>query len=142
MKIFNAVSAAALISVGSIGLGVSSVQAAEPQFYPNAKYNNTTVGQLQSDIQSCSANATTATSGAQPSALRQGVRTAAKGAALGALGGAITGNAGRGAGAGAAVGGVVGTARGAKQSGTGSPEYQRYTTICLEEKGYKIVSWK
>jgi outer membrane lipoprotein SlyB len=129
-------------TVATVILGVSSAEAASPQFYPNAKYNNATVSQLQGDIQSCGAKAAQYAAPHEKSAIGTGVRTAAKGAALGALGGAITGNTGRGAGAGAAMGGVVGTARGVQNKGTGSPEFQNFTTICLEEKGYKIVGWR
>jgi outer membrane lipoprotein SlyB len=130
------------VSLSGIALTATSSAALEPQFYPNGKYNSVTVAQLQKDVQSCKSQATQATSGSQPSVVGTGVRTAAKGAALGALAGAITGDAGRGAGAGAAVGGVVGTAKGVKGQGSGNPDFQKYTSICLEERGYKVVGWK
>lgn len=120
----------------------SPALALEPQFYPNAKYNNSSVSQLQRDISACKAQGSNYAAGNQQSVLSQGVKTAAKGAALGAVAGSITGKAGKGAGAGAAVGGIYGTAQGVKNSGSGNPEFQKYTTVCLEEKGYKVVGWR
>ena len=119
--------------------------AADPQFYPNQKYKSATVSQLQQDVGDCRANAQAYLQGQQPkgAAARKGVRTAAKGAAAGALAGVVTGqNVGRATGAGAAVGGAAGTVRGLRERGDNNPEYQKYATICLEEKGYKVVGWK
>ena len=133
----------AISSILIMALSISSATAQEPQFYPNAKYNSVTMGQLQSDLASCKSSAGQYLAGQdKPSVAGQGVRTAAKGAALGALAGSITGEPGRGAGAGAAVGGVAGTAKGLRTKGAGNPDYQKYVNLCLEEKGYKIISWK
>lgn len=119
--------------------------AAEPQFYPNQKYKTTAAGTLGQDIAGCKAQAQgyLQSSGQKGGAAREGVRTAARGAALGALAGTITdNNAGRAAGAGAAIGGIKGVAKGRRESGEGNPEYQKFATACLEEKGYKVVGWK
>jgi hypothetical protein len=142
MKTFEIFAVNVFFSLVVVSLLNSEANAAEPQFYPNAKYNNATVSQLQKDIQGCSSRASQYSAPNERGALNTGARTAVKGAALGALAGAITGKAGRGAGAGAAVGGVVGTVKGAQGQGTGNPEFQKFATICLEEKGYKVVSWR
>jgi hypothetical protein len=38
--------------------------------------------------------------------------------------------------------GTVGVVSGVRERGDGNPEFQRYATFCLEDKGYKILGWK
>ena len=122
----------------------ANAAAAEPIFYPNAKYKSVSQSVLQADLQRCRSEATSAGQGQkQGDGLRQGARSAAKGAAVGALAGAITGNnVGRSVGAGAAVGGVVGTGKTLRERGDNNPEFQKYVSACLEESGYKVTGWK
>jgi hypothetical protein len=123
-------------------LSSSTGQAAEPQFYPNQKYNSVTMSQLNADVKSCKSRASSHVGDQSGQTLKKGAGTALKGAALGALGGAIAGNTGRGAAAGAAIGGTVGVVGGVRERGEGNPEFQKYATYCLEEKGYKVLGWK
>ena len=123
----------------------STAAALEPQFYPNQKYNTTAAGQVGQDVAGCKSQAQSYLqgSGQKGGVAREGAKSAARGAALGALAGTITdNNAGRAAGAGAAIGGIKGVAKGRRESGEGSPEYQKFATACLEERGYKVVGWK
>jgi hypothetical protein len=132
------------MGLGLTAVGAQTAESQEPQFYPNNKYNSASVGQLQADIQACKNAAANYMSG-QPGGqnAKRAARSAAKGAAAGALAGAITGqNVGRATGAGAAVGGAAGVLQGARERGANNPEYQKYATTCLEEKGYKVISWK
>jgi outer membrane lipoprotein SlyB len=124
------------------GVFATTAQAAEPQFYPNQKYKNSTISQVNNDVTLCKSHASANVGNNSGSTVRKGLGTAAKGAALGALAGAIGGNAGRGAGAGAAVGGTVGVVRGAREKGDGNPEFQKFVNFCLEEKGYKVLGWR
>ena len=119
--------------------------AANPKFFDNAKYNNSTMQNLQADISECKgrAGAYLSSSVEQKSVGRTAVGGAAKGAAAGAIVGSIAGNnAGRSAGAGAVLGGGVSAIRAGKTQGENNPEYQKYATACLEEKGYKVIGWQ
>ncbi len=131
-----------LLTILSLVSAASVAQAAEPQFYPNQKYNNATVSQLNTDIQGCKSSASSHVGSQSGSVARSGARTAVKGAALGTIAGAISGNTGRGAAAGAAVGGTMGVVGGARERGDSNPEFQKYVGFCLEEKGYKVLGWK
>lgn len=135
----------ALVGLGTLLAGPVNAQTPRPNLFPNKHLE--TVGQTQAnrDIAECSASANIflEDQGRTGGQTRNLARGAARGAAAGALAGTITGNnAGRGAGAGAAIGGLNSASQNRNERRSGSPEFQRYVEICLEERGYKVLSWR
>jgi hypothetical protein len=114
-----------------------------PKLMPNAKFQRTPQGQVQSDIDDCLALADQYVEepNRYTSIAKQGLVGGAVGAGTGAVAGAITGNAGRGTGAGAAVGGILGVLRGLNEMNERTPSYQRFVEHCLQRKGYEVTGW-
>jgi hypothetical protein len=114
-----------------------------PDFYPNAKLNNTPRGQVNADVHHCMSLADEYIK--QPNKYgemaKEGLIGGAVGAGTGAIAGTITGNAGRGTGAGAAVGGILGVLHAASKMNDRSPSYERFVEHCLQKQGYEIIGW-
>lgn len=135
----------ALAVMGISVIGLARDAGAAPEFYPNEHYKRQGVEKVDRDVAECTAQANRfiETSGKAERPARGALRSSARGAATGALAGAIIGeNVGRTTGAGAAIGGVKGAREQYRQRGEGNPDFQRYASLCLEEKGYRVIGWK
>lgn len=132
----------ALVTLALIGLSGCSATTT-PDFYPNAKLNNTPRGQVNTDVHHCMSLADEYIK--QPNKYsdmaKEGLIGGAIGAGTGAVAGTITGNAGRGTGAGAAVGGILGVLHAASKSSERTPSYERFVEHCLQKQGYEIIGW-
>ena len=146
MKLVTKISLTAFSLAVVCGADVA-LAAPQPQLYPNSYLQQVGPDAAKRDVAECQGaaqsyeneNAGENRKDRRRSALRAG----AKGAAAGALAGTITGNnVGRSTGAGAAIGASASVLKTGKEKRQGTPEYRTYVESCLEDKGYKVLSWK
>ena len=125
-------------------LAVSGCGAKKPVLYPNPHLRSVGTEVAELDVDECMELADSDV-GNRNVAAESGTGAAvggASGAAVGAAGGAVRGNAGRGASVGAATGATAGMLRGLFRARDPDPVFAQYVTICLQERGYRMIGWR
>ena len=116
----------------------------KPVLYPNPQLRSVGTEVAELDVDECMELADSDV-GNRNVAAESGTGAAvggASGAAVGAAGGAVRGNAGRGASVGAATGATAGRLRGLFRARDPDPVFAQYVTICLQERGYRMIGWR
>ena len=118
--------------------------AKRPVLYPDATYEQVGRERAERDVDECMQNAEehVGRDKGGGAVARDTTLGGGAGAAIGAAGGAVRGRAGVGAAVGAATGATAGLLRGIFRSREPAPIFRNYVSICLSDRGYRIVGWR